>query len=76
MTIELKLRRIGNSVGVVLPKEALGRLKVKAGDAVYLTESIEDGFKLTAGDPEFGRQMSAADDVIQRYRNTLKELAR
>lgn len=76
MTIELKLRKIGNSVGMVLPKEALRRLKVKDGDAVYLTESPGDGFRLTAGDPEFGHQMTAADDVIRRYRNTLKELAR
>jgi putative addiction module antidote len=76
MALEIKLRKVGNSIGLILPKEALGRLKVKDGDAVYLTESPEGGFRLTAGNPAFADQMAAAEDVIRRYRNALNELAK
>lgn len=50
MILELKLRKVGNSVGLVLPKEALAHLKVEEGDTVTLTES-QDGMRLTAGNP-------------------------
>jgi putative addiction module antidote len=76
MVLELKLRKVGNSVGLILPKEALARLNARDGDAVYLTEAPEGGFRLTVSNPGFVRQMAAAEDVIRRYRNTLKELAK
>jgi putative addiction module antidote len=76
MVIELKLRKVGNSVGLVLPKEALGRLKADTGDAVYLTETTEGGFRLTANNPEFARKMKVAEGLSRRYRNALKELAK
>jgi putative addiction module antidote len=72
--IQLKLTKVGNSVGVVLPKEALARLHVDAGDAVYLTES-PDGFLITPYDPDFGKQMSVADVVMKKRRAVLRELA-
>ena len=75
MTLELKIRRVGNSLGVVLPKEALNRLNVQAGDQLYITEA-PDGFRLTAADPEFARQMEIAEKGMKRYRNALRELAR
>jgi putative addiction module antidote len=71
----LKLTRVGNSVGVVLPKETLARLKLEAGDTVYLTDS-KDGFRLTPYDPEFATQMTAAESVIKRRRAVLRELAK
>jgi putative addiction module antidote len=71
----LKLTRIGNSVGVVLPKEALARLRVDAGDSLYLTESPE-GFRVTPYDPEFAEQMAAAEKVMKRRRAVLRELAK
>jgi len=75
MTIELKVRRVGNSLGVVLPKEALTRLNVDDGDQLYITEA-PDGFRITAADPEFAKQMQAAEKGMKRYRNALRELAK
>jgi putative addiction module antidote len=75
MAIELKVRKVGNSLGVVLPKEALAQLKVEEGQALYLTEA-PDGYRVTAGNAEFGRQMAVAADVARRYRNALRELAK
>ena len=75
MNFTLKLTQIGNSVGVVLPKEALAALKLEKGDSVHLTES-PDGFRLTAYDPEFGRQMKLAENIMKNRRNVLRELAK
>ncbi len=75
MHFTLKLTQIGNSVGVVLPKEALAALKLEKGDSMYLTESPE-GFRLTAYDPEFEHQMNAAESIMKRRRNVLRELAK
>jgi putative addiction module antidote len=71
----LKLRPIGNSIGVVLPKEVLQRLKLGAGDTVFLTES-PDGYRLTPYNPEFEKQMAIARDVMKKRRAVLRELAR
>jgi putative addiction module antidote len=73
--IELKLTAVGNSLGVVLPKEALDRLKLAKGDAVYLTES-PDGYRLTPYNPEFETQMDAARRIIKKRRAALRELAK
>ena len=75
MHFTLKLTQIGNSVGVVLPKEALAALQVGKGDTIFLTES-PDGYRITAYDPEFAKQMSAAEDIMKRRRNVLRELAK
>ena len=76
MVLELKLRKVGNSVGIVLPKEALAFLKVHEGDTLVLTEAADGSVRLGPANAEFVRQMEAADDVIARYRNTLRELAK
>jgi putative addiction module antidote len=73
--IQLKISQFGNSVGVILPKEVLARLKVEKGDVVYLTDS-PDGFRISAKDPNFERQMDAAKSIMKRYRNALAELAK
>jgi putative addiction module antidote len=75
MTRELKLRKIGNSVGVILPKEVLERMKVGDGDVVQVTENSL-GFQLTANNPEFEKTMAIFADLSKRYRNTLRELAK
>jgi len=67
--------KIGNSTGVILPKAAADRLKVKQGDIVYLTES-PDGYTVTPYDPEFAEQMEAARQGMSEYRNALHELAK
>jgi putative addiction module antidote len=76
MVYELKLRKIGNSVGVVFPKEVLAHFKVSEGDTIVLTEGVDNTMRLSSSNPEFTRQMEAAQDIIQRYRNTLRELAK
>jgi putative addiction module antidote len=72
----LKLRKVGNSVGLVLPKEALARLHVEEGDAVYLTETTDGGFRVTANNPDFVAKMNVAERLSRRYRHALKELAK
>ena len=76
MVLELKLRKVGNSVGVLLPKEALARLNADDGDVLYLTETTDGGFRLTATDPEFARKLKVAEKLSRRYRHALKELAK
>lgn len=71
----LRLTSIGNSVGVVLPKEALARLKLAKGDTLYLTES-PDGYRLTPYNPEFDEQMSEARRIMRERRAALRVLAR
>jgi putative addiction module antidote len=75
MTLELKLRKIGNSVGVVFPKEALARLNAQEGDTITLTETA-NGFSLEATDPQFAKSMEVFQDLAGRYRNALRELAK
>lgn len=73
--MELKLTQIGNSIGVVFPKELLAQLKLEKGDAVWLTESPE-GYRLTPYDPEFATQMEVARSIMKKRRNALHELAK
>lgn len=73
--ISLKLTQIGNSLGFVLPKEAVVRLKVEKGDIVYLTES-PDGYRITPYDPAFEKQTKAAERIMKKRRNVLRELAK
>jgi len=74
--IELKLRKIGNSLGVVLPKEAVARLNVGDGERLYLCEAPEGGYRLTPYDPAFALKMTKAEEIARRYRNTLRTLAK
>lgn len=76
MTIELKIRRVGNSLGVIIPAEALELLNVKEGDQLYLTEAAAGSVRLSAHIPGFAEKAALADDLIQRYRNALNELAK
>ncbi|MEO6872104.1 MAG: AbrB family transcriptional regulator [Chthoniobacterales bacterium] len=76
MVLELKLRKVGNSVGLVLPKEALARLSAREGDALVFTDAPDGGFRVTLSKADFTRQMETAEDIITRYRNTLRELAK
>ncbi len=73
--IEMKVRRIGNSLGAVFPREALDRLNLGEGERVFLTEA-PDGYRITPYDPEFERQMNFAEEGMAAYRNTLRALAK
>jgi putative addiction module antidote len=70
-----KVTQIGNSIGLILPKEATARLKIKKGDIVFLTET-SDGYTLSPYDPEFETQMNLARQGMAEYRNALRELAK
>ncbi|MDF3130296.1 AbrB family transcriptional regulator [Kiritimatiellaeota bacterium B1221] len=76
MINKTKIRKIGNSYGIILSKEALQALRVQEGDAVYLTEAPDDSLRLSTGDPEFEKKMEIAREGMKRYQNALKELAK
>jgi putative addiction module antidote len=73
--ISLKLTVIGNSLGVVLPEDALTRLKLEEGDTLYLTEA-PDGYRLTSYSPEFDEQMAEARRIMRQRRAALRTLAK
>jgi len=70
----LKVTTIGNSVGVILPREILERLRVGKGDSLYAVET-KNGIQLTAYDPAFDQQVEAAERVMREDRDALKKLA-
>jgi putative addiction module antidote len=76
MAIETKVRKIGNSMGIVLPKEALQALRVKEGDTLYLTEAPNSSLAITPEQPGFKEKMDMAGDLMRRYRNAFRELAK
>jgi len=71
----LKLIKVGNSVGVILPKQVLARLGVAPGDSVSVIDT-PDGLELRAADHGFAEQMAAAREVMARRRKALRELAK
>jgi len=73
--VELKVRKFGNSLGVVLPKEVITRLRTGEGQQLFLVEGQDGTYQLTPYDPEFERKIIKAQDIIARYRNTLRTLA-
>ena len=73
--LKVKVTQIGNSMGIVLPKEALTKLKAGKGDVLYLVEG-PDGLTLTPYQQDFDVQMKAVEKVMKKYRNALHELAK
>jgi putative addiction module antidote len=71
----LKLTQIGNSVGVILPREMLARLGMAKGDTIYAVDQ-PDGVRLTVADPDFAAQMDVARRVMKERRAVLRELAK
>ena len=74
--VALKIRRIGNSLGVVLPKEVISRLRAGEGEDVFLLEGPNNTFRITPFDPAFEKKMEKAEEIMARYRNTLHVLAK
>jgi putative addiction module antidote len=74
MATTTKIIAIGNSAGIILPKEILARLNIGKGDTVYLSETLI-GLQISPYDEEFGAKMEVADRVIRRYRDAFKKLA-
>jgi len=71
----LKITTVGNSSGVVLPKEILEKMKVKKGDSLYLVEE-QDGYKITPYNKEFIEQMELAEEIMREDRDALKVLSK
>jgi putative addiction module antidote len=74
MTNKLKITTVGNSVGVILPKDILAKLRVDKGDTVYVNET-PSGVELTAYSEKLARQMEAGERVMRKHRDVLKKLA-
>ena len=73
--MELKLRKVGNSVAMIVPKNVRQKMGVKEGDVVYLTET-PDGYRISPYDPEFSKQMELAREIQAKHRDALHELAK
>ena len=74
MAIVTKIVAIGNSAGIILPKETLARMNVKKGDPVYVSE-VAGNIQISPYDEEFAAKMEVADSVVRRYRDAFKKLA-
>jgi hypothetical protein len=74
--MEPKVRKIGDSLGVVLPEEVIHRLKTGDGELLFLIEAPDASYRLTSYDPNFEEKTAKPDDIISRYRNTLHVLAK
>lgn len=74
--VALKIRKVGNSLGIVLPKEVISRLRTGEGEDVFLLEGPNNTYQITPFDPAFERKMEKAEEIMARYRNTLHVLAK
>lgn len=75
MNATLKITKIGNSAGVVLPKELLAKLRAGVGDTLYVSET-PDGIRITAADPSFAAKMALAEQIMREDRDILRVLAK
>jgi len=73
--LELKVRKFGDSLGVVIPEEVVNRLHTGDGERLFLVEASDGAYRLTP-DPTFEEKMSKTEDSIGRYPNTLRALAK
>ncbi|MGC5781026.1 AbrB/MazE/SpoVT family DNA-binding domain-containing protein [Methylobacterium sp. NFXW15] len=74
--MKLEVKKIGNSTGLILPKELVSRLNLEQGQWLHVQEMPEGGFRLTPYDPDFAAAMALVDEVMDEYRDTLKVLAK
>ncbi len=74
--ITLKVTRIGDSVGVILPEEALAQLGVSAGDSLCLTDDPRGGLRISAVDPEVAREIALGEKIMDEYGDTFRALAK
>jgi putative addiction module antidote len=73
---ELKVRAVGSSSGVLLPKEMMTELGLKQGDSIFATKAPDGSFRITPFDESFAEQMAAAEDVMREDRDILRVLAK
>jgi len=74
--VALKVRKVGNSLGIVLPKEVVSRLRTGEGQELFLLEGPDHTYRITPLDPAFEKKMAKAEEIMTRYRNTLHVLAK
>jgi putative addiction module antidote len=74
--MKTKIRKIGNSYGIILPRKTLDHLMVKEGDAVYITEAPDQAVRVTGGEDSVNQMMNIARQGMVKYRNALRELAK
>jgi len=74
--MKTKIRKIGNSYGIILPRKTLDHLMVKEGDAVYITEAPDQAVRVTGGEDSVSQMMTIARQGMIKYRNALRELAK
>ena len=74
--MKVEVKRIGNSTGVILPRDLLSRLNLKQGQWLYVTAMPDGGVRLTPHDPDFEEVMQIADELMDEYRDTLRALAK
>ncbi len=72
--MKIKITTVGNSAGIILPKELLARLRLEKGDALHVTE-LPDGIKLSPFDPTLAAQMDVAEGIMRKRRTLLRKLA-
>ena len=74
--VALRIRKIGKSLGITFPPDAINRFKIETGQRLYLTEGPYGTYQFTSYDPAFEKKMAKAEDIIRRYRKTLHVLAK
>ncbi|MCA3269012.1 MAG: AbrB/MazE/SpoVT family DNA-binding domain-containing protein [Alphaproteobacteria bacterium] len=74
--MELNLTQIGNSVGVILPKELLAEMNISKGDKIYWTRAADGDYRISPYNPDFALRMEAAREIMRKRRNVLRELAK
>lgn len=72
----LQVKKIGNSLGLILPKELLARLRLKEGDKLHIVEQTERGIKFSPYDPKHAKAMEIARRSFRKYADTYKALAK
>ena len=74
--MKIEIKKIGNSDGLLLPRELMQRLDLKRGQELHITELAGGGFQAMPYDPDFERTMKIADEIMDKYRDTLATLAK
>ena len=74
--MKIEVKKIGNSDGLILPRELMQRLELKRGQILHVTELAGGGFQVLPYNPDFEKTMEIADEVMDQYRDTLAALAK
>jgi putative addiction module antidote len=74
--MKLEVKKIGNSTGLILPRELVSRLNLQQGQWLHVTESADGGVRLTPYDPDFDQAMAIVDEIMDEYKDTLRALAK